>query len=61
VPVGIYVPRCPPTAEALVYGIIAIGHLLSTKPRRVTRASLMLVRCAPFGLCLRHAASQNQR
>ena len=62
VPVDIYVPGCPPTAEALVYGILQLQkkirrtgtHLraLSTQPigpRRLTpRSAAMLVDAAAF-------------
>jgi hypothetical protein len=48
----------PVLLEALLDGIVAICHLLSAKPRRIVRASLLLLRGA--GLRSRRATSQNQ-
>jgi len=48
----------PVLLEALLDGIVAIRHLLSAKPRRIVRASLLLLRGA--GLRSRRATSQNQ-
>jgi hypothetical protein len=47
----------PVLLEALLDGIVAIRHLLSAKPRRIVRASLLLLRGA--GLRSRRAISQN--
>jgi hypothetical protein len=44
--------------ETLLNGIVAIGHLLSAKPRRVTRASLPLLRGAGLGQCRGTAKDQ---
>src|SRR5712691_12513152 len=43
--------------EALLDGMVAICHLLSAKPRRIVRASVLLLRGA--GLRSRRAISQN--
>jgi NADH-quinone oxidoreductase subunit B len=37
VPVDIYVPGCPPTAEALVYGIIQLQNKI--RRSRILRSS----------------------
>ena len=47
----------PVLLEALLDGIVTISHLLSAKPRRIVRASLLLLRRA--GLRSRRAISQN--
>jgi len=38
VPVDIYVPGCPPTAEALVYGIIQLQRKILKQDRTIARA-----------------------
>jgi len=58
-------PACPAKPftvllEALLDGVIAIRHLLSAKPRCITRAGLVLLGGAVSGFRSRIAASQNQ-
>ena len=38
VPVDIYVPGCPPTAEALVYGIVQLQRKILKQDRTIARA-----------------------
>ena len=35
VPVDIYVPGCPPTAEALVYGVIQLQNMIHSGTRKI--------------------------
>ncbi|MGN5477020.1 hypothetical protein ACTMU2_09110 [Cupriavidus basilensis] len=37
VPVDIYVPGCPPTAEALIYGVIQLPRARSSVPNTIAR------------------------
>jgi hypothetical protein len=47
--------------EALLDGVVPFCHLLSTKPRGVARASILLLRSSPSGLRSCIATAQNQR
>jgi NADH-quinone oxidoreductase subunit B len=38
VPVDIYVPGCPPTAEALVYGIVQLQRKILKQDRTIARS-----------------------
>jgi NADH:ubiquinone oxidoreductase subunit B-like Fe-S oxidoreductase len=48
VPVDIYVPGCPPTAEALLYGVIAVAE--EDPPHRHHRALIGAASASAPGL-----------
>ncbi len=68
VPVDIYVPGCPPTAEALIHGILQLQkkirrtNTIARDVTRMTRSPFMLAVSTPFVIpakagiqsCLRH-------
>jgi hypothetical protein len=61
-----HLPACPAKPvtmllKALLDGVVALGHLLSAKPRCIARASLMLLRRPLSGLRSCIATSQNQQ
>ena len=56
VPVDVYVPGCPPTAEALLYGIIQLQHKIR-RTKTIARAEPMhAIPCATSSTALQAAA-----
>lgn len=51
-PVDIYVPGCPPTAEALLYGMLQ----LQRKMRRSRKGVLWCVHCLTFCVVMKEVA-----